>query len=82
MLVQEQLAACVNIVGGMQAVYRWHGQMEQTTECLLLIKGRSDQYERIQQRLLDLHPYELPEILAVPVTAGLPAYLAWLSTQG
>lgn len=80
-LVQEGLAACVSILAPARSVYYWQGHLEHAEECILWIKGPVDGYERLQQRLLELHPYELPEILAVPVTAGLPAYLAWLSLQ-
>ncbi len=77
-LVGERLAACVNILPVMQSVYIWHGQIERGAEHLLVIKSRSDSYERIQARILQLHPYELPEVITVPVTGGFNDYLSWL----
>ena len=78
-LVAEGLAACVNILPAMHSIYTWKGKMESTTEHLLLIKSQAHRYPAIQDRLRALHPYELPEIIAVPITHGLPDYLAWLN---
>ena len=78
-LVQERLAACVNIVSGLRSVYRWQDQVEAADEVLLLIKTHADTYPALQARLLALHPYELPELLAVEAAAGLPAYLDWVA---
>lgn len=77
-LVDEALAACVNIVPGVRSVYRWKGRVEQAEELLLIIKGVRDDYAAIEARLRALHPYELPEIVAVPIASGLGAYLSWL----
>jgi periplasmic divalent cation tolerance protein len=79
-LVDQQLAACVNVVPGLTSVYRWQGQMETAQEVLLLIKTRRAVYPELEAALLALHPYELPEIIAVPIEAGLPAYLSWIET--
>jgi len=76
-LVDEGLAACVNIVPGIQSVYRWQGNTETANENLLLIKSVDTQYDAIEHRIRDLHPYELPEIVAVPLSTGLAQYLAW-----
>ncbi len=78
-LVSEGLAACVNIVAGVQSVYRWQGEVRQDNENLLIIKAARSRYPALQTRLLELHPYELPEILAVPVRDGLPGYLDWVN---
>ncbi len=78
-LVTEGLAACVNIFPAMTSIYTWKDKMESTTEHLLLIKSQTCRYPAIQERLRALHPYELPEIIAVPITHGLPDYLAWLN---
>jgi periplasmic divalent cation tolerance protein len=80
-LVDRQLAACVNIVPGLTSVYRWQGQRETASEVLLLIKTRQTNYPELQTAILTLHPYELPEIIAVPIEAGLPAYLAWIESS-
>ncbi|MHB8254112.1 MAG: divalent-cation tolerance protein CutA [Acidiferrobacter sp.] len=77
-LVEEKLAACVNMVAGVRSVYHWRGQVDTATETLLIIKVATHQYEKLEQRLRALHPYELPEIVAVPVARGYPPYLDWL----
>ena len=78
-LVEEGLAACVNILPPMQSLYRWKGKIETATEQLLIIKSSVARFPAIRDRLRSLHPYELPEIIAVPIADGLPEYLAWLN---
>lgn len=78
-LVDERLAACVNIVPGLRSVYRWQGATHCDEETLLLIKTTRARYPALQARLPALHPYELPELVAVEVADGLPAYLRWLA---
>ena len=77
-LVDEGLAACVNVVPGVTSVYRWKGAVDRASEVLLLIKTRSERFEAVRQALVALHPYELPEIIALPIEAGHAPYLAWL----
>lgn len=77
-LVGERLAACVSLLPGLQSVYRWQGQLQRDAEVLLLIKTSRQRYPAMQARLPQLHPYELPELLAVESVAGLPAYLQWV----
>jgi periplasmic divalent cation tolerance protein len=77
-LVGERLAACVNVMPAMQSIFRWKGQIETATEQMLVIKTRTADYAVIERRIRSLHPYELPEVIAVPVVAGLSEYLAWL----
>ena len=77
-LVAERLAACVNILPVAKSVYLWKGRVESAAEQLLVIKSMVRAYRAIQNRLLELHPYELPEVITVPVTGGFPDYLAWL----
>ena len=77
-LVHEGLAACVNILPPMQSIYTWRGKVETATEHLVLVKSLVSRYAAIEERIQTLHPYELPEIIAVPIANGLPAYLAWL----
>ena len=77
-LVNERLAACVNLVDAVQSVYRWRGQVETATETLLIIKTTTDHYDEMERRLRALHPYEVPEIVAVPVARGYPPYRQWL----
>jgi periplasmic divalent cation tolerance protein len=78
-LVEEGLAACVNILPPMRSIYRWKGKIEDASELLLVIKSAAAHFPAIRDRLRALHPYELPEIIAVPIVDGLPAYLAWLN---
>jgi periplasmic divalent cation tolerance protein len=77
-LVNEKLAACVNLLDALQSVYRWRGQVETATETLLIIKTTTDHYDEMERRLRALHPYEVPEIVAIPVSRGYPPYLQWL----
>ena len=80
-LVGEQLAACVNIMAPCRSVYRWQGKLENASEVPLLIKTTAAAYPALQARLLQLHPYEVPEIVALPLAAGLPAYLTWVAAE-
>ena len=80
-LVEERLAACVNILPGARSVYEWQGRIEKEQELVLLIKSRSDRLPVLERRLLELHPYELPELIVVPVMGGYAPYLSWLETQ-
>lgn len=80
-LVGEHLAACVNLLPGVTSVYRWQGRLERAGEVLLLIKTTADRLGALSARLAELHPYELPEVLAVEAGAGLPAYLDWVVAQ-
>jgi periplasmic divalent cation tolerance protein len=78
-LVEEGLTACVNILPAMRSIYRWKGKIEGADEQLLLIKSATARFPAIRDRVRVLHPYELPEIIAVPIADGLPEYLAWLN---
>jgi periplasmic divalent cation tolerance protein len=80
-LVEERLAACVNILAPCESVYRWQGQIETAQEITLLIKTLRAHYGKVEKTIRQCHPYELPEIIAVPITAGLPAYLEWLAAE-
>lgn len=77
-LIQQKLAACVNVLGPCSSVYHWQGAVETSTEIPLLIKTTRDRYDAVERAIVALHPYELPEVIAVPILAGLPAYLGWL----
>ena len=78
LLLNEKAAACVSIMPGVESHYNWQGKRERSTELLLLIKATAEQYKRIEGLIVSGHPYECPEIVAVPVTEGSPSYLAWL----
>jgi len=80
-LVEEQLAACATLLPGAQSIYRWQGQIESATETLLLLKTALDQLPALQARLLELHSYQTPEFLVLPVESGSPAYLHWLTAS-
>lgn len=77
-LVEQGLAACVNILPGVSSIYRWKGAIEETSEVLLLIKTRTERFEAVREALVALHPYEVPEILGLPIAVGHAPYLAWL----
>ncbi len=80
-LVDQRLAACVSILPGITSIYQWQGKRETAQEHLLLIKTTHEAYNTLEQTLTSLHPYELPEIIAVPIERGLSRYLDWLSQQ-
>jgi len=80
-LVEARLAACVNILGPCRSVYRWQGQIEDATEVPVLIKTTAERYAALETAIRRQHPYELPEIVAVPIKHGLPEYLAWVTTE-
>ncbi|MCF7223282.1 divalent-cation tolerance protein CutA [Marilutibacter chinensis] len=80
-LVEERLAACVSRLPGLRSTYRWQGTIEQADEVLLLIKTRADRLEALAARVQALHPYELPELVAVEARGGLAPYLQWVAEQ-
>ena len=80
-LVEQKLAACVNILPGARSVYRWKGQMQDSAEWLLIIKSRRDLMDRLRSAIGKIHTYEVPELLAVPVVDGSESYLAWLDRE-
>ncbi len=81
LLVERRLAACVNLLPPMRSVYRWQGQVEQAQEVQLLIKTCADRLDALTSAIQQEHPYELPEIIAISPSAGLPAYLEWIRAQ-
>ncbi len=81
-LLKEQLATCVNQLPNVVSSYRWHGQIIHDKEVLLLIKTPASRFESLARRLLEIHPYELPELIAVPVTQGHRPYLDWVCQLG
>ncbi|MBK1732968.1 divalent-cation tolerance protein CutA [Thiococcus pfennigii] len=78
-LVEERLAACVNVLPGITSLYQWRGRVERDAEVALLIKTVGARFEALRARLVALHPYEVPEVIATPIVAGLPAYLDWVA---
>ena len=78
-VVGERLAACVNIAPGLTSIYRWEGQIQRDAELLLLIKTRQEVYPLLEARIRQLHPYQIPEIIALPIQTGAAAYLDWIA---
>lgn len=80
-IVEEKLAACANLFPALRSLYRWEGKLQDDNEVLVLFKTHKARYERLKARILELHPYELPEILAVAVEQGHQAYLDWIARE-
>ncbi len=80
-LVEERLAACVNVFPPVRSIYRWQGAVEDTQETLLLIKTVQERFRALQDRILELHSYDTPEIIALPIAEGSAPYLSWLREQ-
>jgi len=81
LLVEKRLAACVSILAPCRSVYRWQGAVRHDEEHPMLIKTTAERYPALEQALRAGHPYELPEIIAVPIERGLPAYLQWVAAE-
>jgi periplasmic divalent cation tolerance protein len=80
-LVEERLAACVNRLPGMISTYRWQGLLHREEEQLLIIKTTRERFDALRERILALHPYELPEVVAIDIAAAHAPYLAWIEAQ-
>jgi periplasmic divalent cation tolerance protein len=80
-LVEQKLAACVQVTGPIESIYRWKGKIETATEWLCLIKTREDFFDKAEAAIKKLHPYETPEIIAVPIVKGSKEYLNWLDDE-
>lgn len=80
-LVEERLAACGNVLAEVRSIYRWEGRLHDDAEALLVLKTTRARLEALRDRVLALHPYEVPEVLALPVEAGSAAYLRWLADE-
>lgn len=79
-LVEEGLAKCVNIAGGVRSIYHWEGKIEDDREVLMIVKMKKENFTVLEKRVKELHPYTVPEIIALPVVHGSEAYLAWLDS--
>ncbi len=77
-LIEERLAACCNILPGLTSVYRWEGRVAEDEEVLLICKTRTEHFPQLERRVRDLHTYDVPEVIQLPVTAGSAPYLAWI----
>lgn len=80
-IITERAAACVNRLSACHSTYYWQGKVETANEIPLLVKTTTSAYPRLEKLIFDAHPYELPEIITLPITGGLPAYLNWVSEE-
>ena len=80
-MVEEKLAACANILPGVESIYRWQNGVETSGEVLVILKTARARYPALEARLVTLHSYEIPEVLALPTTVGLPAYVRWVENS-
>jgi periplasmic divalent cation tolerance protein len=80
-LVEERLAACGNVVPAIRSIYRWEGMVQDDQEALLVLKTTRDRFEALRERVVALHPYQVPEVLALEVEAGSAPYLAWIAAE-
>ncbi len=78
-VVEERLAACASLVPGIRSIYRWEGKVCEDAEVLLIVKTRRERFERLEARVKALHPYSVPEIIALPIEAGHAPYLKWIA---
>jgi uncharacterized protein involved in tolerance to divalent cations len=80
-LIKERLAACVNVMGPIKSTFRWKGQISVEDEVLLLVKTKDRLFEKLKKRVVELHSYDVPEILAIPILAGFEKYLSWIGEE-
>ncbi|UCC73501.1 MAG: divalent-cation tolerance protein CutA [Gemmatimonadota bacterium] len=80
-LLGERLVACVNIVPGLRSLYWWEGEVQESDEVLMLLKARGADVDAVAERVRELHPYEVPEVVAAEISGGLQAYLDWVSAE-
>lgn len=80
-LIEQNLASCVNISAGVESIYRWQGAIEVATECSLAIKTTQARYTDLETAIMKVHPYQVPEIIALPIVDGWPPYLDWIAVE-
>lgn len=80
-LIEKKIAACVQILGPMQSYFQWQGKLDRADEYLCLIKSRADLFEELAAAITNMHPYEVPEIIATPITSGGEDYLNWMAAE-
>jgi periplasmic divalent cation tolerance protein len=80
-LIKNRLAACVQIIGSMTSIYRWEDNLEKTEEWLCLIKSKRSLFEKVEEKIKEVHPYKVPEIITLPIISGSEDYLEWLQNE-
>ena len=80
-LVEERLAACVNVLPGLTSVYRWEGSIEEADESLMIVKTSEERVQTLERRIVELHPYDVPEVVTLDVASGHAPYLAWVAEE-
>ena len=80
-LVEERLAACGNVLSGIRSIYHWQGRIEDQPEALVILKTRAELFEALKKRVLELHSYEVPEVIALPIILGSKDYLYWIDSE-
>jgi periplasmic divalent cation tolerance protein len=80
-VVGEKLAACANVMPAVRSIYRWQGKVEDENEVLVLLKTQRARFEALRARILELHPYDVPEVIALPIEQGHGAYLDWIANE-
>lgn len=80
-ILTSRLAACVTVIPGVRSMYWWEGKLARANEAMLVVKTTRSQYRRLERKILELHSYKVPEIIAVPVVAGLPQYIEWVGDE-
>ena len=80
-LVEERLAACANLIPGITSIYHWAGKLEKSSEWLMIVKTRVDVFDDLRKRVIELHPYEVPEIVCFPIELGFNKYLQWIDAS-
>ena len=80
-LVEERLAACVNVIPGMTSIYRWEGALEEAEEAVLIAKTRADRFDALARRVAEIHPYDTPCAIRLDIAGGLPPFLQWIAEE-
>ena len=80
-ILTSRLAACVNVIPGVQSIYKWKGKIVQEKEAMLVLKTTRPRYRKLEQKIKQLHPYEVPEVIAIPLIFGSPQYIEWVTRE-
>jgi periplasmic divalent cation tolerance protein len=80
-ILASRLAACVSLIPGVQSMYWWEGKIARAKEAMLVVKTTKLQYQKLERKILELHPYEVPEVIAIPLVGGSPQYIEWVNRE-